>query len=215
VTSKIDLAIAGRDITEILHFTTSNGLLGILSTGKLLAHSELPKESLLSHILQINCPDRSRDRDWHSYVNLSVSRVNGSFFSIAREKWHANKDIFWCILSFSPTICSHPGVLFTTTNNAYPMTERGPGLDGFEKLFSSPIRLFPTKWAHRSKASQDCHTTCHQAEVLYPIAVPIAYLQRIYVSSYEHLDEVTAQIGVCAPDATGLFDIVVAPELFE
>lgn len=203
-----------RGIAEVLHFTTSNGLLGILNTGKLLSHSELPKEEQLSHIMQINCPDRSRDKDWHGYVNLSISRINGSFFAISQNKWHAKDDIFWCILCFSPEIMSHEGVLFSTTNNAYDMTKRAPELGGFEALFAPQIRLFPTKWANRSKATLDSHTTCNQAEVLYPIAVPLDYLTKIYLSSHDHLHEVEAQMGLCVPELFGKFQLIVAPELF-
>jgi hypothetical protein len=210
----ISEAVEARGITEVLHFTTSNGLLGILNTGKLLSHSQLKNEEQLSHIMQINCPDRSRDRAWHGYVNLSISRINGSFFSISQNKWHAKDDIFWCILSFSPEIMTHEAVLFSTTNNAYDMTQRAPGLGGFESLFASQIRLFPTKWANRSKATSDSHTTCNQAEVLYPIAVPLEYLRTIYLSSHEHLHEVEAQMGLCVPELIGKFQLIVAPELF-
>lgn len=214
--NKEDIKIAAetRNITEVLHFTTSNGLLGILNTLKLLSHSELPKEKQLSHILQINCPNRSRDSDWHDYVNLSISRINGSFFSISQNKWHADDDIFWCILSFTPEIMSHKGVLFTTSNNAYDMTERAPEIDGFEAIFAPQIRIFSNKWATRTKSTPDNHTTCNQAEVLYPKAVPLTYLQRIYLSSHDHLHEVEAQMGLCAPDLFGKFDLIVAPELF-
>ncbi len=207
-------AVEARRISEILHFTTSNGLLGILTTGKLLSHSELPKENQLAHILQINCSDRSRDIGWHSFVNLSISRVNGSFFSIARNKWHSTKDLFWCVLSFDPEIMTHPGVLFATTNNAYLLAERAPNIEGFEALFGPSVRQFPTKWATRSKATLPHHTTCNQAEVLYPLAVPIEYLRRVYVMSRDNFHEVEAQIEVCAPQIAGKFQIVVAPEHF-
>lgn len=207
--------IIERNISEILHFTTNNGLLGILATGSLLAHSELPSEKRLSHILQINCPDRSRDREWHSYVNLSIERINGSFFRIAKNKWHAHRDIFWCILSFSPEIMAHAGVMFSTTNNAYDFTERAPGEQGLEALFAPSVRLFQNKWATRSKASQSNLTTCNQAEVLYPRALPIQYLRRVYLSSDANLHEVQAQLGIFYPDIGENLELIVAPHLFE
>lgn len=213
IDQQIQIAAATRNISEILHFTTSNGLLGILNTGKLLSHSALPMERQLSHILQINCPDRSRDSDWHGYANLSISRINGSFFSIS-NRWHAKDDVFWCILSFSPEIMTHPGVVFSTTNNAYELTQRDVGVAGFDALFAEKIRLFPTKWATRARSTSDAHTTCNQAEVLYPHAVPLEYLRKIYLNSHDHLHEVDAQMGVCAPHLIGKFELVVAPELF-
>lgn len=211
----IEAEITARGINEVLHFTTNNGLLGILATGSLLAHSELPNEKRLSHILQINCPDRSRDRDWHSYVNLSIERINGSFFKIAKDKWHAHRDVFWCILSFSPEIMAHAGVMFSTTNNAYALANRAPGKDGLAALFAQSVRLFPTKWATRSKASQPNLTTCNQAEVLYPTALPLQYLKRVYLSSEANLHEVQAQIGFFSGNVPSALELIVAPYLFE
>jgi hypothetical protein len=213
--SPLDEAIAAREITEVLHFTTSSGLLGTLVEEQLLSHSRLPTAALLEHILKINCPDRSRDTAWHSYANLSISRPNGTLFTISRNKWHPNADIFWCILSFAPEIMTHPGVVFTTTNNAYDdYVERGVDVDGFEALFTQRIRQFSSKWVTRSKSLPLCHTTCHQAEVLYPEGVPIRYLQRVYLYSEDNYHEVQAQIGLCAPSFAGKIELVVKPELF-
>lgn len=202
-----------RGIEEILHFTTSNGMLGIFSTAKLLAHSLLPEEKLLSHIMQINCKDRSRDTEWHSYINLSISRLNGSFFSIS-QGWHRSEDIFWCVLSFVPEIMSHDGVLFATSNNAYPKTERAPDWAGLEALFAPSVRQFPNKWVSRNKALSDAHTTCHQAEVLYPEELSLNFLRKIYVQTVEHQDEVSALLGLLRPEFQSQIQIIVAPQLF-
>ncbi|CAG9203937.1 DUF4433 domain-containing protein [Burkholderia glumae] len=210
----IGASLAERRITEILHFTTSNGFIGTMTTGSLLSHARLPSESRLAHILQINCKDRSRDADWHGYVNLSISRINGSFFSIARDRWHAAKDIYWCILSFDPSIAEHPGVVFSTTNNAYPYTLRAPDLDGFEALFAPKIRQFADKWVVRSREMLANQTTCHQAELLYPDAVPLQYLRKVYFPSGDIADEAVAQLGVCAPHLVGRFVLEVNPALF-
>jgi hypothetical protein len=202
-----------RKISDILHFSTSNGLLGILATGKLLAYSALPAEKRLSHILQFNCKDRRRDKEWHDYINLSISRINGSFFTIS-QGWHATEDIFWCILGFPAEILDHTGVIFATTNNAYPMTQRAPDESGFEALFARSIRQYPTKWVTRSGSLDDSYTTCHQAEVLYPKELSLQYLKNIYVKSHEHADEVMAQIGVLNTSLPGNFRLIVAPDLF-
>ena len=210
---RIEEKIQQRGIEEVLHFTTSNGMLGILSTAKLLAHSLLPKEKLLSHIIQMNCSDRSRDTEWHSYINLSVSRLNGSFFNIS-QGWHRSEDIFWCVLSFNPEIMSHEGVLFSTTNNAYPKTERAPDAAGLDALFAPSIRQFPTKWVSRTKALPDSYTTCHQAEVLYPNELSLIHLSKIYVQTVEHQDEVSALIDLLRPEFELSIQVLVAPQLF-
>jgi hypothetical protein len=207
-------ALAQRNVTEILHFTTSNGFIGTMTTGSLLSHARLPSENKLAHILQINCNDRSRDADWHGYVNLSVSRINGSFFSIARDRWHAAKDIYWCILSFDASIAEHPGVVFSTTNNAYPYTVRAPGIDGLESLFAPKVRQFAGKWVFRSKEMPSNQTTCHQAELLYPEAVSLDYLRKVYFPSGDIADEASAQLGVCAPHLIGKFELEVNSMLF-
>lgn len=210
---RVDEQIHQRGIEEVLHFTTSNGMLGILSTAKLLAHSLLPEEKLLSHIMQMNCKDRSRDTEWHSYINLSISRLNGSFFDIS-QGWHRSEDIFWCVLSFSPEIMSHEGVLFSTTNNAYPKTERAPDGAGLDALFAPSIRQFPTKWVTRNKALAESHTTCHQAEVLYPKELSLDSLRKIYVQTVEHQDEVSALIALLRPELQLGIQVIVAPQLF-
>jgi hypothetical protein len=207
-------AARSRGITEVLHFTTSNGLVGVLSSGALLAHSELPIEKSLEHITHLNCPDRSRDVAYHAYVNLSISRVNGSFFSIARNKWHATKDIYWCILSFDAAIMGHEGVLFATTNNAYDATLRASGLEGFSALFAPSVRLFPSKWAQRSRVTPAHHTTCNQAEVLYPNRVSIEFLRKVYLPTEDVRAEAEAQLAFCVPDKVKDIELVVASELF-
>jgi hypothetical protein len=211
----IESIIKSREISEVLHFTTSNGLVGIMSAGSLLSHAELPKEQRLSHILQLNCPDRSRDAAWHSYVNLSISQLNGSFFSIARNRWHATKDVYWCVLSFDPEIMTHNDVYFSTTNNAYMATLRGQGKAGLEALFADKVRLFPNKVAARRSSTQVSHTTCNQAEVLYPVMVPLDFLRKIYVPSSDIYHEVEAQVEFCAPGMLEKFEVIVAPEHFE
>lgn len=207
-------AIRARSISEVLHFTTSNGLLGTVTVGALLSHKDLPSERTLSHILQINCPDRSRDKEWHSYVNLSVSRINASFFSIAKNKWHATKDLYWCILSFKPEIMSHPKVYFSTTNNAYACAVRETGIIGFDSMFAESIRQFPDKTIRRPSQLAPNLTTCQQAEVLYPGRVPVEFLQRVYVPSEDIYCEAKAQIEICAPSLSKDLELVIAPELF-
>jgi len=210
----IQARVDARGIEEVLHFTTSNGLVGVMSSGSLFSHARLPAERQLSHILQINCPDRSRDQAWHNYVNLSVSRVNASFFSIAQHRWHATKDLYWCVLGFDPEILTHDGVLFSTTNNAYAATNRAGGEAGFEALFAPAIRQFPNKVIYRQAGLSGNLPTCTQAEALYPESVPVRYLRRVYVPTGEIADEAEAQIAVCAPALSEQFQLVVDPSHF-
>ena len=71
----IESIIAERNITEVQHFTTNNGIAGILAARALKARDLLTSNEYLEHLTLLNCPDRSRDVDWHGYANLSLSRI--------------------------------------------------------------------------------------------------------------------------------------------
>ena len=88
----IEDIIRARQIEEILHFTTNQGITGILATEEVKARLHLPEEKHLEFIYKYNCEDRSRDRDWWQYVNLSISRVNSRLFDISSNRWHADGD---------------------------------------------------------------------------------------------------------------------------
>src|SRR6266511_5391085 len=95
--------IERRGITEVLHFTTSKGLLGILYSRLVLPRRRLPRNKLVEHVYMVNAEVRY-DPEWTDYVNLSIAQINTRFFDIASRKWHRDKDLWWCILSFSPVI---------------------------------------------------------------------------------------------------------------
>ena len=127
-----------RQITEILHFTTNEGLLGILYSRSIKSRQKLPKEKTLAYIYQPNAVFR-KDKDWLDYINLSISRINYQFFDISANRWHRDRNIWWCVLSFDPVILSHSGVYFTTTNNVYTGVRRDTGEKGLQALFDSRI----------------------------------------------------------------------------
>ncbi|MCK6411649.1 MAG: DUF4433 domain-containing protein [Azonexus sp.] len=182
-----------RGVSEIVHFTTNKGLLGVLYTGLLKSRARLADDERLEHILKLNSATR-KDTEWLDYVNLSVSQINTWFFSCS-GRWHAGDDIWWPVLAFSPEILDHEGVVFATTNNIYTDVQRQVGEGGFHALFAPTI----TRWFGNVVARPVSHpsylTTCEQAEVLYPAEVSTEWLRRIYVPSEAHADEVHAQIG--------------------
>jgi hypothetical protein len=69
-------------------------------------------------------------------VNLSISRINARLFNISAKNWHRALDGWWAVLSFDPLILTHDGVVFATTNNAYPGVIRRPRLSIFSQ---SPV----------------------------------------------------------------------------
>ncbi|MBY0446914.1 MAG: DarT ssDNA thymidine ADP-ribosyltransferase family protein, partial [Burkholderiales bacterium] len=134
----IEEVLRERRITEILHFTTNTGILGILDTKQLKARDRLNDDARLEYIFTPNAKDRARDSNWHGYVNLSVSRIN-TWFATSSGNWHRHKGVWWCIVSFSPEILNHEGVIFTTTNNIYTSVKRAPKVDGFEAMFAQKV----------------------------------------------------------------------------
>ena len=206
-------AISMRGIPEVLHFTTNNGLVGILHTGRLSANAYLQAEQKLMHILKINSTDRSRDAMWLGYANLSISRINDYFFNYSKSRVK-HEHAYWCILSFDPVILTHPGVHFVTTNNAYPLTVRATGSTGLEALFANSIRRKPSWTAYRKADESTFHPTCRQAEALYPDHLSLSHLSKIYVENGDVYDEVFAQVSVLAPQLFNHAQVIIDSSKF-
>ena len=199
-----------KGITEVLHFTTNTGFLGMVSKGQVLPNSKLHKEDTLAFIFQQNSQTRKeKNPKWLDYINLSISRLNHEFFDYS-QYIHRNKDMYWVILSFSPEILSHQGVYFTTTNNIYPSCLRGQDTEGFEAMFKDPIEGKFQQNIFRGDSHLPSWTTCEQAEVLYPDGLPFEYLNRIYVCNEETKPCVSAQMMLYNHS----IEIVVAPGVF-
>ena len=166
-----------RDITSIVHFTRRPGLVGILDSLAIKARALLPEDSRLKHVYEPNAADRSLDKRWHRYVNLSVTNINLHMFQ-SSQSWHPGEE--WMILEFGPEILGDPGVMFCTTNNIYPAAHRCRGLRGFEQMFASEV---PGRYGSIS-TRRDCQrrdTTDPQAEVLYPFELPLEHLHTVTV----------------------------------
>jgi hypothetical protein len=211
--STIEQFVADRGITEVLHFTTNHGLIGILAAGALLSRDELNAEDLLDSVKLLNCSTR-KDPEWTGHVNLSISAVNKDFLGYS-QNWHPPRDgVWWAVLSFSPRILTDPGVVFTTTNNTYHATvQRGEGLDGLTALFGPEIPWGYYGYVARRRPTAPTQLPTHlQAEVLYPGRVPLADLQAIYVPEGDHIDDVRGMM-TSIPGAPAV-PVDVRPEVF-
>lgn len=185
-----------RSITEVLHFTTNRGFLGILSQGRVLPNSKLHKEDTLAFIFQQNSQSRKEKNPiWLDYINLSISRLNHEFFSYS-QYLHRNDEMFWVVLSFFPNILEHDGVFFTTTNNIYPSCKRAEGHDGLVNMFSNPIEGKYQQKFYRNEGCLPSWTTCEQAEVLYPHELSLQYLDKVYVLDETTRSSVKAQMSL-------------------
>ncbi|HTF95489.1 MAG TPA: DarT ssDNA thymidine ADP-ribosyltransferase family protein [Cellvibrio sp.] len=207
----IEEAIRMREIEEIVHFTTLNGLIGILDSRFLRSRQRIADDFRLEFVLKLNSPIR-RDPEWLDYVNLSITNINTEFFEISSQKWH--QDVGWIIMSFDPEVLTHDGVTFTSTNNVYHKSVlRGVGVAGLNMMFLPEV-----EWGYygakkrRTKNHRPQDTTDIQAEVLYPAEVSIEHLRKVYVSCNDDQDNVCSiatALGVMT------FDVVVEPEKFE
>ena len=211
-----------RGISEVVHFTTNRGLTGALAERFLLSRPLLKHSDFLRHVLKFNAKDRPEEsiyfdktKDWISFVNLSISEINRTFFGIS-QSWHQGDDDWWCILAFEARIMTHEGVYFATTNNAYDQCSRGSGASGFDALFAAQVarkssgRYGP--W-NVPRATRPNHlTTCEQAEVLYPEKLDLEHLARIYVMEGEHQDKV---VGLLQDFGYNSVEVVVSPEKFK
>ncbi|ELS44108.1 Hypothetical protein PSSB64_4488 [Pseudomonas syringae pv. syringae B64] len=193
--------IERRGVTELLHFTTNRGIVGALDSGYLLSRYRVGQEDSLRYILHCNSTNRPEESDffdksehWIDFVNLSISEINRRYFEFS-QGWHLNADVWWGILSFDVAAMADENVYFATTNNSYEFCIRKKGLEGFSDLFAPVIRRKSPSWSAYRLARAENLPTCEQAEVLYPGALPIQYLRRIYVLNETCHDAVIGWLG--------------------
>lgn len=185
-----------RQITEVLHFTTQRGIVGILASRELQSRHRLPQDKYLAHVLHVNAATRpeaasffDKTQNWLDYVNLSVSEINRRYLEVS-QRWHRDAThIWWGILGFDAGIMTHDGVFFATTNNSYePYCARAMGEEGLSALFAPRIQR-KNGWSVARVGRPDHLPTCEQAEVLYPGTVSTDHLRRIYVADGDHHDQ--------------------------
>ena len=206
--AEIAQAAHQRAITDVVHFTTLRGMVGVLASRALKSRSRLPKDSYLEHVYRPNAEFR-KDRAWLDYVNLSIQRINDWMFDTS-TRWHAADDNPWIVLCFDVAVLSHPGVVFTTTNNIYPSCLRAEGLGGFLRLFDAQVKGRYGQLHSR----EDKHTswpTDRQAEVLYPGELSCEHLRRVDVQVAETEDSVRGALRALSMDVP----VNHAPEVFQ
>jgi ssDNA thymidine ADP-ribosyltransferase, DarT len=205
----VEEVICAREIQEVVHFTTHRGLMGSLHSNCVKSRKRLPNSEDLKFIYKPNAIIR-KDEAWLDYVNLSISRINSEFFGHSC-RWARGLDLWWCILSFDPSILMHEGVVFTSTNNIYPSCIRGKKAKGLEGLFAPLVYGRYQTAIRRSNELPTSWTTCEQAEVLYPGELSLDHLKKIYVSQGPDQDDVSGQLAAIGWRS---IDVEVAPERF-
>ncbi len=197
-----------RGITQVVHFTTLRGAVGVLAAGALKSRARVGEDEYLERVYRPNASFR-KDPEWLDYVNLSIQRINDWMFERSTS-WHPSEIGSWVVLSFHPRILAHPGVVFTTTNNIYPSCERAEGLAGFRRMFAEVVRGYYGR-AQGREGKLVSWPTDRQAEVLYPGEVSCDHLQRIDVQNEPSLETVHGALGALDADVP----VLHAPEVFQ
>ena len=125
-------------------------------------------------------------------------------------KWHLREDNPWVVLSFHPRILTHPGVVFTTTNNIYPSCRRSEGLAGFRQMFAEIVHGRYSE-VHDRTDKEEAWPTDRQAEILYPGVLSCEHLQRIDVQLEQSLEGIDGLLGALSKNVP----VCYAPEVFE
>ncbi len=177
-----------RDVTSLVHFTTVDGLKGIMASDAIKSRRDLPEDAAVKYVYEPNAVSRHLDRLWHDYINLSVTAINLRMFNFSARE---HPDVEWVILEFGPEILGDSGVVFCTTNNIYPAARRGRGLPGFEQLFAPTVA---GRYGHPvNRGDQPSkQTTDPQAEVLYPFELSLEHLHTVTVPDDDTEDVVEA-----------------------
>lgn len=205
---EVAAAAKERGVTQVVHFTTVRGAVGVLWSGFVKSRLRLPQDEHLEYVYRPNANFR-KDTAWLDYVNLSIERINDWMFDTS-VRWHATECNPWVVLSFDPQILAHPGVVFTTTNNIYPTCRRAEGLAGFSDMFADVV-LGRYNSRHDRRGKPPAWPTDRQAEVLYPLELSCKFLQRIDVQTEAALDDVHGALGGLGLDVP----VRYAPEVFQ
>lgn len=202
--------ISRRGIESVMHFTTTDGFLGMVSLDPPSVLSRLAlMEQGYTKFLPCENADFRPDKDWLDYINLSITNINRYFYRCSKR---SHKDSKWIILEFSPEILTHDGVLFVTTNNIYRAATRAGGEAGLEALFAPQFNNGKRDLNRAILGLPANAPTCNQAEVLYPRALSLEYLKKIYVLDESSSHLISAQAITCGGRA---FDVVISSEPFD
>ena len=205
--TEIRKRIQSRGISRLVHFTRVSSLQGIVRDGRILSIQELPREIRGS---VRNDPKRLDDQ--LDYICCSVEYPNIRLLDRFREKQPSQQ---WVLLSLKPDILAVRTTKFSPVNAA---SQRGgmvgDGIDGFESMFSSPVREWMRggwRTVIRRKQHLPNLPTHPQAEVLVKGQIPISNVIEVVVDSDKAFDRVHHLVDYWPADKP---PITVQPLLF-
>lgn len=194
-------AMKRRNVTELLHFTSSQNLYEMLrmqGTGPAI----VPGDKVNKETTYINDALRFDGTD---HINLSIQRINRPLFYCFKEREKSdalkNKQYQrkWLIISIHPDVLKNGKCQFTPTNAATRNVRPRSGVEGFNALFADDTQNSPFN---------------QQAECLFFASIPFLFWQKIYVADDENRKWL---INVMKMNNVNYSQekIVVQPELFQ
>lgn len=135
-----------RNITQIIHFTTTKNLLNMFEQGAILSRNILTHLSHLEHssLEIVNYTDEMRFDDTN-YINCSISCHNTFLFNAFKKRHEDDPAVTWCMLKINPSLLYDENTLFSVSN-AGSREAQNYGIHGdfthFKNLFADnlPIR---------------------------------------------------------------------------
>lgn len=170
-----------REVVELVHYTTSPGIMGTLRTGRLLSRKRLEGNEDIAFVREAIWPTRLYK--WDDHISLSISRINKELHDRSRRRYPEH---WWGILSFSTSLLNDEDVWFATCNNLWPSCKRAQHAAGFEALFADTVEGKFQVDSERDTVMPASWATDRSAEVLYPGEITLDHLQRIYVTDLAH-----------------------------
>lgn len=218
-TQPISEAAAARGITQLVHFTPLENIIGMLSLGALLPRRTLLEKAevdQVTHLRDYLCLNDKMRLDYRTdCLNLSIQHPNSYLFSRFRSL-HTACDL-WVVLFLEPALLDIPGTVFTVGNAASSAVRShgtGEELAAFEALFAESVETrFDRGPTSRRPGLAACYPTDIQAEVLLPHEVPLDEIVAFAVENEEHAARLKALFRV-SNYADTAEKVVVNPALF-
>lgn len=185
--SSIKKIIKDREITELIHFTSTRGLEGIFKARHILSRFELENSNFVDdNEILFNSNDTFR-MEGKNYINLSVSKPNKSLFNRFKHRKESDPTIGWCILKINPHVLLDDNLkcFFSITNAANSAAKNDYGIksdvESFKKMFNDEVVVknsYGSKTYSRFGLNKN-QTTDNQAEILVEGKIPFKYINAI------------------------------------
>jgi len=206
VLSEESVAIAAfireREISKVVHFTSTSGLIGILLSGKIMSRETM------RHFIEDN-PNSPVGRYFHANdserwdkrldcINTSIERINVDLFAAMKSRSAGVAMEPWCIIELDTICLLKNKVVFTVANAASTYVRRNgsqEGLAGLEALYADLVtsgrqdenRVTVMQETKRERGAHCNWATNSQAEALIPGEIPVIYIKRVVFQSYDEM----------------------------